>query len=157
MSVRVQIGPGVLSKRPGKFGEELKKAQLRALHAVGKAAVSMLHFQSAAIKDLGTFQTGWRYRAAFNRLYLENVAAHAEYVERGRLPGGRMPPVSIISAWAVRHGMPARAGWPIARAIARRGIKPRPVLLRPSVYQGIQTVWEQAMIGAQAEAARRSR
>ena len=52
------------------------------------------------------------------------VASPMQYgtvVEFGRRPGMKMPPVAIIERWAQLHGM-AGLGWPIARAIARRGI-----------------------------------
>lgn len=45
-----------------------------------------------------------------------------KYVEFGRPPGGRMPPVDKIEEWAARHGMPG-AGYMIARKIALRGTK----------------------------------
>ena len=45
-----------------------------------------------------------------------------KYVEFGRRPGGRMPPVDKIEAWAARHGMPG-AGYMIAKKIALRGTK----------------------------------
>lgn len=50
--------------------------------------------------------------------------AHVAVLEYGRKPGGPMPPVAPIEAWAQRHGM-AGLGYVIARAIARRGLKAR--------------------------------
>lgn len=57
---------------------------------------------------------------------------HAWYVERGRQPGARMPPLSSIEDWVMTKlqippGRERRsAAWMIGRAIARRGIPPRP-------------------------------
>lgn len=45
-------------------------------------------------------------------------------VEFGR-HSTQMPPVSALRAWASRHGIDDSAVFPIARAIARRGIKGR--------------------------------
>lgn len=44
--------------------------------------------------------------------------------EVGRRPGARIPPLAAIAGWAARHGLEGLA-FPIARAIARRGIKGR--------------------------------
>lgn len=46
-------------------------------------------------------------------------------MEFGRKPGGKLPPLPAIAAWARRKGISASAVFPIARAIARRGIKGR--------------------------------
>jgi hypothetical protein len=153
----IQIKAGELGKFEGRFAKELKQAQMRAMHQVGKAAVRMLAFASKDVKDFGSYQTGWRYQAAFTRLYLKNIVPHAVFVERGRRAGAAMPPIAPIRAWAIRHGMPASAAWPIARNIARRGIRPRPTLFRPDVQKSIQQVWTSAMSSAVNDAARRAR
>ena len=54
---------------------------------------------------------------------------YGPYIEWGRRPGRRMPPVSIIEEWAARHGM-AGLGFVIARSIGRRGLKGKRVLER---------------------------
>lgn len=55
----------------------------------------------------------------------------AIWVERGRRPGRRPPPTGALRGWAQRHGIPADPGtlFLIARAIGRRGIRPRPFLV----------------------------
>jgi hypothetical protein len=57
---------------------------------------------------------------------------YAKFVEDGRGPG-KMPPVSVIEDWAGRHGA-AGAGFLIARAIGRRGTRPKPYL-KPAFEQ----------------------
>lgn len=153
----IQIQVGQLGKFEGRYAKELRAAQQRAMHAVGKAAVRMLAFASTDVKDLGTYQVGWRYQAAFTRLYLKNVSGHAVFVEKGRRAGATMPPIAPIRAWALRHGMPAGAAYPIARAIARRGIPARPTLFRPDISKSIEQVWTSAMYSAISDAARRAR
>ena len=63
------------------------------------------------------------------------ATGYAVYVHEGTGPAvGRpafMPPVDVIRAWAVRHGMPAEAGFAVARAIGRRGLRPLKYLERP--------------------------
>jgi hypothetical protein len=153
----IQRTIGEMGKFHERYSRELASARLRAMHKVGKAAVRMLHFASREIKDLGTYQTGWRYQTAFNKLYIRNVKAHAVFVERGRRAGAAQPPIAPIRAWALRRGLPASAAWPIARAIARRGIPARPVLLDPKIERGILSAYRAAMAGALTDAARRAK
>lgn len=47
------------------------------------------------------------------------------WVEHGRKPG-RPPPIDAVQGWAKRHGVSPFA---VARAIARKGTKPRPFLV----------------------------
>lgn len=58
---------------------------------------------------------------------------HAWYVEKGR-KAGRMPPVEKIMRWGQTKGLLARgdkrSAFLIARAIARNGIKARPVVTK---------------------------
>lgn len=53
--------------------------------------------------------------------------AHARYVLEGRRPGGKMPPWRAIRDWmkVKRLGDSRASVWAIARAIQRRGIRPR--------------------------------
>jgi len=55
--------------------------------------------------------------------------AHGLYVERGRRPGGRMPPIQKIIDWArvvlrPSAGEERNVAWRVARKIARQGIPP---------------------------------
>jgi hypothetical protein len=54
-------------------------------------------------------------------------AKYGVYVEFGRRPG-RPPPVAALAGWARRHNMNP---YVVARAIGRRGIKPKP-FMRPA-------------------------
>tara|TARA_R110000787_G_scaffold135015_2_gene247345 strand:- start:1005 stop:1487 length:483 start_codon:yes stop_codon:yes gene_type:complete len=59
------------------------------------------------------------------------VVAHAKYgrhVEFGQRP--HWPPLSAMQPWARRHGFPAGVvgAFLVARAIAQRGVKPRPFM-----------------------------
>lgn len=58
----------------------------------------------------------------------------AFWVEHGRAAGRRPPPSHALRQWAGEHGIPTDAGtlFVIARAIGRRGIRPRP-FLRPAL------------------------
>lgn len=52
------------------------------------------------------------------------------YVENGRKPGGKMPPISIIKKWIKDRGIPNKPGleYIIARSIGENGIKPKPYI-----------------------------
>lgn len=54
----------------------------------------------------------------------------AAAIEFGRRAGGKMPPrgALVASGWLRRHGIPDEAEFLVRRAIARRGIRPRPFL-----------------------------
>lgn len=56
--------------------------------------------------------------------------AYARYVLEGRKPGGKLPPWRAIQDWmkVKRMGNDRASAWAIARAIQRRGIKPRDYL-----------------------------
>jgi len=54
---------------------------------------------------------------------------YAPYIEFGRRPGQRMPPPAALQGWAQRHGIKGEnAGFLVARAIGRHGLKARHVL-----------------------------
>lgn len=62
---------------------------------------------------------------------VSNDAPHALAFERGRRPGGRLPPVRPLARWVRRAGMAEGAdavsvAWAIARKIQRVGTRPRP-------------------------------
>lgn len=52
-------------------------------------------------------------------------ARHGLWVETGRKPG-KYPPIAALAGWARRHGI--ENPFLVARAIARRGIKPHPYI-----------------------------
>jgi hypothetical protein len=61
---------------------------------------------------------------------------YAIYVEKGRKPGVKAPPVSVIVSWIKRKKIPLRGGrinavaYAIARSIGRWGIKAKPFIER---------------------------
>jgi hypothetical protein len=63
------------------------------------------------------------------RARVYTVSDHAIWVVRGRTAGARYPPPAPIKAWAARHGISQY--FPISRAIAERGIKPKPFIEKP--------------------------
>lgn len=60
---------------------------------------------------------------------------YAPYVEMGTRP--HWPPLDAIREWCNVRGIPESAAFPIARAIAQRGLPERPFLY-PAFYQGMR-------------------
>lgn len=67
---------------------------------------------------------------------------YIQYIENGRRPNGKFPPVEPIIRWARKHGIPDDNStiFLIRRAIARDGIKPRPMMEK--VFDTIDTRWD---------------
>lgn len=55
-----------------------------------------------------------------------NGKSYAAAVEFGRAPGERTPPYNPGSRLSIWAGTPGQAVWHLARAIAQRGIRPKP-------------------------------
>ncbi len=127
---------GDLSKyfaRLGNYG--MREAANKGVARAAIRAQMYLHARTAGMKiyDRGWFLSG-RSRAQLEpgawRVF--NRAPNANFVERGRRPGARRPPSEPIFEWLLRRGLSEdearRATFPVAMAIAKRGIKARPVL-----------------------------
>jgi HK97 gp10 family phage protein len=63
-----------------------------------------------------------------------STAKYAPYVEFGTRP--HWPPLDAIREWCRVKGIPESAAFPIARAIARRGLPERPFLY-PALLEGM--------------------
>lgn len=104
-------------------------ARARVVDAINVAALAV----QAAAKKGAPVDTG-RLRSAIRITFYKvgiaaEVGAYVDYaaaVEFGSR--AHMPPAAALEEWARRHKMPRGAGYAIARAIAKRGTKPRPFL-----------------------------
>ena len=79
------------------------------------------------------FLQAWRATPLSNGASVSNTRTYAGVIEEGRRKGGKMPPNAEIMHWAQRRlGISAQEAknlaYPIALAIAKRGLKPRRVL-----------------------------
>ena len=81
-----------------------------------------------APEDTGALKKGISFIFKGGSGVVVSEAKHTVNVVKGRGAGKRFPPINVIRAWVVRHGMPETAAYPVARAIARRGIKPNPFM-----------------------------
>ncbi len=152
----------------GRFERKLQgQIRLRAaeeLRRVRAPVLGLLREQSAGIRDQGIFQRSWRATARFLTLEVWNEAPHALFVEGtdgthpySRRPNRRMPPLQVIRDWLERRGADPKLAYPVARAIASRGIQARPVLRSPDVQERISVLISRAMIRARDAAVRASR
>jgi hypothetical protein len=117
------------------LGPNAKKAIVRG--ALSGALLSVVYMQKRTadegIFDRGGYRRGWKARATANGAILMNDAPYSPIIEDGRRPGARRPPLPVIERWAKRKlaltsEEAKRASFPIARAIAVRGIKGKHVL-----------------------------
>jgi len=81
-----------------------------------------------APEDTGALKKGISFIFQGGSGVVVSKAKHTVNVVKGRGAGKRFPPIDVIRAWVVRHGMPESAAYPVARAIATRGIPPKPFL-----------------------------
>jgi len=67
------------------------------------------------------------------------------YIEKGRKPNSSIPPISTIRDWALRKNIPTDNDtlYAIAKAIARDGIAPRPImdLLITELEKAFENEW----------------
>jgi len=105
------------------YGDAIVKAMRDNLIKLDKNATGN------AIKSLtvNVFQDGGKSVLRFSAI------DYLEWIDKGRKPG-RFPPLSAISKWATVKGISQRFVFPIARKIARDGIKATNVI-RPTIKQ----------------------
>jgi len=124
---RKVVGPFINRVVRRAAGEALRQARLLSPVDTGALRASIV----------ATFQEGPRFTA----LVAPGVS-YAPWVELGRAAGERMPPPQALEKWVLRHGFLGgkssrrrasasairSAAFVLARAIARRGIRPRPYM-----------------------------
>ena len=107
-----------------------------ALESIGKDTVDLAKKNLTAQGAVDTKELlnsiGYSMKVASDgiSLTLYASAAHATRIEEGE-DAGTFPAPGELLGWMQRHGIPENAEFAIARAIARRGFKPRP-FMRPA-------------------------
>ena len=137
-----------------KMGPAMNAAVKRGLIRGGMRAVQQLQMATGRAPpanpngigtggavNTGFYKRAWKMEKLSNGVRVYNAAPYAGIIENGRRPG-RFPPLKVIEKWAQRRlGLSAkeakRAAFPIAKAIAKRGLLARKVLERdePSITQ----------------------
>lgn len=126
------------------LGKRLKPATVRGLQRGAMQALPVLQDatrfappaspagQPGAV-NTGALLRGWRAVPEPNGVLVTNSVPYAPVVEYGRRAGARQPPLRVIEQWARRrlrlNAKEAKAAaYPIARAIAKRGLDARLIL-----------------------------
>jgi hypothetical protein len=83
--------------------------------------------------NTGYYKRAWKLDALPDGARLYNQAPYAGVIEHGRRPNSAFPPLQAIEDWARRRlglskAEAKRAAYPIAKAIAKRGLQGRKVL-----------------------------
>lgn len=104
------------------FGQDYIEELGRQLIAAGKDSTGNL----LRSLDHKVIKTG------FGTSYTIQILAeeYLTYVDEGRRPGGKQPPLDNIRAWTVTKGIDPGLAFPIARKIAEDGIPPTHVIMK---------------------------
>jgi len=96
--------------------------------------------------DDGLTNPGWLHAPIRDKatVLVGSNAPHASPTEFGRSAGARMPPPDALKPWLRRKGLPESMAFPLARAIARRGIQARPAFQNALAQKGAAHVRLQA-------------
>ncbi len=104
------------------FGEEYIEEMAKILRKQDKIASGDL------IRSLDTrvLKTG------FGTSYTLKILAeeYLKYVESGRKPNSKAPPIEPIKKWTRQKGIPEGLAYPIAKSIGIKGIKPVDVIAK---------------------------
>lgn len=127
-----------------KLPRELNEAAVRGIRAgaqraiaiavaAGDAALPASEHGGKGAFDTGEYRRSWKVHNIEGGADLNNVSRQAPIIELGRRPGRRPPPVKVIERYAVRKlGLSDKeaklAAYPMAMAIAKRGLRARHVL-----------------------------
>lgn len=116
-------------------GSKARAAVKRGLHVGGLHAVAVMQKRTVdlGVFNLGEYKRGWKFSVQDGHLFVFNNTPQAPIIEEGRRKGARMPPRGAIEKWARRKlqlspKKAKAAAFPIARAIAMKGIKGKHVL-----------------------------
>lgn len=161
LKIDIKDYPGFYKKLGPRMLVAAKRGALRG----GMRAVTTLH---KATRDAGpanpqgvgtggAFNTGefnraWKAEGTDYGARVYNDRPYAGVIEGGRRPGSRFPPMKLVARWAQRRlGLSekeaARAAYPIAKAIAKRGLKGRKVMLNslPQIYKDFRVELEKEL------------
>jgi hypothetical protein len=144
--VSIVVKPAALGRFERKLAAELRRTRIRRqLGRAGKQIEGMLRAGSQGVYDQGGYSGGWRAVTQGTSLVVTNTADHFIFVEKGRKPGAQ-PPRGAVLGWVLRKGMHADAAFPVARAIGRRGVRPRPFFVLPSIQDAMVRIVQRRLI-----------
>jgi hypothetical protein len=160
IQVTYRLSPRRFGKWQKELGERVPAAIDRGLTAAGRFAVQSAQLRTAwkGKTDLRGFISGFGFAVLPDHtLQVFNRAEHARFVEGGRGSSVKLPPIRLISEWAARKLGNYALGWPIAKAIAKRGIKPTPIMTSPAFAAKLREMAQREVRKALESAYKRSR
>ena len=104
-----------------KYGRTAIRDMISILRTAGKDASGTL-INSFAFELKKTDTDNWEM--------IFTYADYGKYVDKGRRPGTKPPPISKLKEWLRIKGLPESAAFPIAKKIGRFGIKATPFLFK---------------------------
>lgn len=145
MTTRVEVvtkTTGRLLKNDAAFAQFRKTGIRQALQRSGRLAKVLLgiYSRSAGAIWKERYVNGWVFRTTANTLVVNNKEKHAIFIERGRRPHAKPPPVAAIEEWVRDKLGPNVNPYLVARSIGRKGILAKPVLEHPQTRAEITHV-----------------
>tara|TARA_Y100000310_G_scaffold230865_1_gene233407 strand:- start:4342 stop:4851 length:510 start_codon:yes stop_codon:yes gene_type:complete len=116
----------VLRASPHWLGAEVTKGMRQSALAVQRESSILAPVDTGRLRQSITVEMDGRVIPQWAKI--GPSVRYGAYVEFGRRPGSSPPPARALLPWMKRHGIPATAAFVIARAIAKRGIKPKPYM-----------------------------
>jgi len=131
ITLNAKLWAGMMAK----LGKSFIPAAKRGAKLAAARSVALLQRSTGelGVVNTGNFKRKWRWSAMPDGARVYNLALYSAVLEYGRRSNSRFPPKEAIARWAQRKlGLSRKAAlqaaFPIARAIAKRGLKPRRVL-----------------------------
>lgn len=142
--VTVKGGPTALARAMTRTLENVQRAMEKAAVLTARWGVARMVSETAArrVDASAQFKRKWKVVKFPGGGATANTSPYAEFVERGRRPGGR-PPVGAIEKWAKDKGLASKR----AKKERKPKFKPKP--------KGKE--WNEHLIGARAKKARAPR
>lgn len=135
MIVTVNLSVGQYAQYLAQLGSRAQVAAVRGvrLGAMQGLAIVQRRTSAAGAVHTGAFKQRWTVVREPDGALLHNSAGYASVIERGRRAGSRAPPARALARWAklklhLSEEEAERAGFLIARAIAKRGIPGKHIL-----------------------------
>lgn len=139
MKIQLKDWPRYMAQLGGRFKPAVQRGlmsgAMRCVPLMQKRtenAVPASDHGSVGAFNTGEYRGNWRVSAIENGARIYNPTKQAGIIDGGRRPGA-LPPLDAIEKWARRRlGLGEKeakvAAYPIAKAIAARGLRPRNVM-----------------------------
>ncbi len=123
--------PKTLVKYLTKLQRTMMPAITRGIWSGAARGVTLIQRSVVGAVDTSQYKNAWRWsKLPEGGAIITNSKKYAPVIEKGRRKNSAMPPLQVIEKWAMRKlGLTRKqakaAAWPIAKAIAKRGIPGR--------------------------------